>query len=431
MASELSRYYNQINVSIFNEKGTNITSKVNIIVVHNNAEYKTTYYDTLDYFGIISFNETSQCTVQAKISYNGYITKTASTLTYNGQSSQDYIKVTLYPETIEGQIQRLTDTKQKFVDTFPAILKSEDSIENYPEILGDCVPLIVYSSGGASLFKIKEIGKTVIENSGNAWLISKNLISPLTIEFLEKKKFSYNLNICFYVHKNNYSTARQLLYNDFIAEVNSGDTKALSISSTIIREIVYLELIVSVSCLIKDTLITLSDGSQKPAQDITFDDELLVWDFYEGKFSKAKPMFIKKAQITDEYNLCKFSDGTELGLVGSDGYHRIWNDEANMFTHTGKSETPIETHTFNSKGEKPKLISQKIIKKPVEYYNIITDKHYNLFANAILTSNRWSNRYAIKDMKYVLDDIRMTDEHINEKIEEMKNNPVWEYNRKK
>ena len=38
------------------------------------------------------------------------------------------------------------------------------------------------------------------------------------------------------------------------------------------------------------------------------------------------------------------------------------------------------------------------------YYNIITDKHINLFANTILTSCRLSNLYIIKDMKYIKDD---------------------------
>ncbi len=43
--------------------------------------------------------------------------------------------VTLYPKTLQGQIQRLSEAKRKFVDTFPTILKMEDSIEDYPEIL--------------------------------------------------------------------------------------------------------------------------------------------------------------------------------------------------------------------------------------------------------------------------------------------------------
>ena len=55
--------------------------------------------------------------------------------------------------------------------------------------------------------------------------------------------------------------------------------------------------------------------------------------------------------------------------------------------------------------------SQEVIEKPVKYYNVITDKHYNIFANGILTSCRLSNLYKIEDMKYVGERL-ITDEEI-------------------
>ena len=57
--------------------------------------------------------------------------------------------------------------------------------------------------------------------------------------------------------------------------------------------------------------------------------------------------------------------------------------------------------TFAQDGTFPTVISQEVVEKPVKYYNVITDKHYNLFANGILTSCRLSNKYRIEDMKYV------------------------------
>lgn len=157
-------------------------------------------------------------------------------------------------------------------------------------------------------------------------------------------------------------------------------------------------------CLIEGTLVTLADGKTKPIEDITYDDELLVWNFYEGKFDKAKPCWVTKPQIANEYNLCKFSNGVEIGFVGQGGdigYHRIYNDELKSFTHTGVKETPIGTHTFAQDGSKPTLIEQHIVNKQVRYYNVGTQKHINIFTNGILTSARISNKYAIKDMKYV------------------------------
>ena len=161
----------------------------------------------------------------------------------------------------------------------------------------------------------------------------------------------------------------------------------------------------SYSCMIEGTQITLADGSTKAVENITYDDELLVWNFYEGKFDKAKPSWIKVEETAPRYNLVKFSNGPEVGFVGAGGekgYHRIFNKEAGKFTYTGNlKETPNVTTTFAQDGTFPTVISQEVVEKEVKFYNVITDKHYNLFANGILTSCRLSNKYRIEDMKYV------------------------------
>lgn len=177
------------------------------------------------------------------------------------------------------------------------------------------------------------------------------------------------------------------------------------------------------ACIIEGTLITLADHTKKPIEDITYDDDLLVWNFYEGKFDSAKPVWITKPRLAHEYNLCKFSNGVEVGFVGNggnEGYHRIYNDEAKAFTHTGVAETPIGTHTFAEDGSFPELVSQEIVKTPVRYYNIGTKEHINLFSNGILTSSRISNKYAIENMKYIGDRLiseKDEQEYIKHKLE--------------
>lgn len=164
-------------------------------------------------------------------------------------------------------------------------------------------------------------------------------------------------------------------------------------------------------CIIEGTQITLADGTSKAIEDITYDDELLVWNFYAGRFDTAKPKWIKVEQTTPRYCLAKFSNGAEVGFVGpgehtrqSDGgrgYHRIFNKEAGAFTYVGTEETPNGTTTFAQDGTFPTVVSQEVVEKEVKFYNVITDNHYNLFANGILTSCRLSNKYRIEDMKYV------------------------------
>lgn len=158
-------------------------------------------------------------------------------------------------------------------------------------------------------------------------------------------------------------------------------------------------------CLIEGTQITLADGTTKAIEDITYDDELLVWNFYAGRFDKAKPSWIKVEETAPRYNLVKFSNGSEVGFVGAGGekgYHRIFNKEAGAFTYTGNlKETPNGTTTFAQDETFPTVVSQEIVEKEVKFYNVITDKHYNLFANGILTSCRLSNKYRIEDMRYI------------------------------
>ena len=233
-----------------------------------------------------------------------------------------------------------------------------------------------------------------------------------------------------------YTTPTNYLSNTHIASASwtSGGSVLGTLTSGNIHKntVKCIALNLNLNCLIKGTLITLSDGSKKPIEDITFDDDILVWNFYEDKFDMAKPLFIKSAQIAPKYNLCTFSDGTKIGFVGEGGekgYHRIFNADKGSFTYTGNDkDTPIGTRTFNENRSFPVLVSQEIIEEPVEYYNVITGKHYNLFANGILTSNHWSNQYDIDASKmiYMLDNQNITDETISKEMNEMKeNNILW------
>ena len=159
-------------------------------------------------------------------------------------------------------------------------------------------------------------------------------------------------------------------------------------------------------CLAEGTDITLSDMSKKKVENITYDDELLVWDFDNGCFAKAKPLWIMKAQATEEYNLIKFDDGTELKTVID---HRIFNIEKQKFTYTmDEEETPIGTSVFKEDGSVAKIVERSVVKEKVNYYNIITDYHMNLFANGLLTSLRLNNLYKIENMKFVKDDRKLT-----------------------
>ena len=152
-------------------------------------------------------------------------------------------------------------------------------------------------------------------------------------------------------------------------------------------------------CLVENTQITLFDGSKKYIQDITYNDLLLVWDFDNGKFSSARPLWIKTPEITTQYSLVIFDNGTELKIVNE---HRIFNKESNEFRFPVLENNDLTT--FTEKEEYAKVSKINVVRENVKYYNIITNCHINLFANGILTSCRYNNIYPIKNMTFMKDD---------------------------
>lgn len=153
-------------------------------------------------------------------------------------------------------------------------------------------------------------------------------------------------------------------------------------------------------CLVEGSLITLADGSRKPIERITYRDSLLVWNFDEARFDFARPLWIKKAQTASQFNLLEFSDGSTLGTISQ---HRIFNKQLGAFTYPMTEDTPLGTTTFNVHGREVDLVARSVVRGIVNHYNLVTDRHINLFANGILTSCRYNNLYPITDMRFVKD----------------------------
>lgn len=152
------------------------------------------------------------------------------------------------------------------------------------------------------------------------------------------------------------------------------------------------------ACYIKDTKILLSDGTTKPVQDITYEDDLLVWDFDNGCYFSAKPLWIKKPEIAHYYYRCTFENGIELGLVGSDGNcHAVYCLDDNKFEYANNC---VDKMVMTEKGAS-RLLSCDRIDEDVEFYNITTDYHINCYANNVLTSTKLNNIYPMKNMKFV------------------------------
>ena len=165
-------------------------------------------------------------------------------------------------------------------------------------------------------------------------------------------------------------------------------------------------------CLIEGTMISLADGSYKAIEDITYTDSMLSWNFDQGCYAETKAVWIKRGETGSQYNLLTFSDGTTLRTFDQ---HRIFNKQAGAFTYPMTDATPIGTITVNEHGQEITLVDKQVIVDTIEYYNVITDYHMNLFSDSILTSCRFNNIYPITDMKFVKDGrtLRTRDEFEN------------------
>lgn len=163
----------------------------------------------------------------------------------------------------------------------------------------------------------------------------------------------------------------------------------------------YFDLYNAWTCFIKDTNIMLANKTNKKIQDITYDNELLVWNFDEGKYDSAKPLWIKKTETTTWYYKLKFSNGLELNVTGAyPEAHSLFSVEDGRFIHANKL-VGKKVYTLDGIAT---LESCEEVHENVEFYNIITNYHMNLFANNVLTSTSLNNLYPIKDMKFVKED---------------------------
>lgn len=157
------------------------------------------------------------------------------------------------------------------------------------------------------------------------------------------------------------------------------------------------------SCFVKGTLVTISDGSKKPVEEITYDDKLKVWNFDKGCYDSANILWLTKAGLhNDHYIKCTFSDGTVLNVTGENSHHKLYNCDEHFFQGVTKMEPGTRVFTENGIVT---LVSKEWIEEDVEYYNLITDRQVNCFAEGVLTSARYNNTYPIDgEMKFVKDD---------------------------
>ena len=166
------------------------------------------------------------------------------------------------------------------------------------------------------------------------------------------------------------------------------------------------------SCVTGDTLVTLADGTQKRIDEVTYADQLLVWNFYTGKYDVSSASILMNHGASDvNVTTLRFSDGTSINTINGHGFFDVATnefvliDEFNAADYVGHSFVRQDSNGYST----VELVSYSVEKQYTEVWSILTSEYYNCVLEGMWTvtaaevdnSPEWLMPYVIgEDMKY-------------------------------
>lgn len=146
------------------------------------------------------------------------------------------------------------------------------------------------------------------------------------------------------------------------------------------------------SCVAKGTLITLADGSQKPVEELTSDDSILVWNLFTGSFDVAPLLFLEPDPVANyEIIQLTFSDGTTIKIIDE---HAFWDFNLQKYVFFRDKNEDYIGHWFKKQNidndgnitwSKVQLISIDIYTEITSAWGPVTYKHLCLYVNGLLS----------------------------------------------
>lgn len=138
------------------------------------------------------------------------------------------------------------------------------------------------------------------------------------------------------------------------------------------------------TCLTPDTLITLSDHTQKRIDQLSLSDKVLSYNPKTQKLEKDEITYIdsKEDKEFTEYDIWTFEGGYEVKTVHR---HRFYNVERQAMVYM--DEWKLGEHAYTLDGKEMTLLSHQNIKEKTKHYTLFT-KNQNYFANGLLSGNR-------------------------------------------
>ena len=203
---------------------------------------------------------------------------------------------------------------------------------------------------------------TISSTNGYVSTSTSGRTVTLTYEFTDPNGKTLTFSKTTQFNYADYKSGTQYSYSDFV----KGDLKAAS------------------SCVTPDTLVTLADGTQKRIDQVTYEDQLLVWNFYDGEYAVVPAALIQNHGY-DWNNIIKltFSDGTVTKAINEHGYFDATLNEFVMITADNASN--FIGHEFvQAEGDAYTTVTLVKAESSVEYieaYSILTAYYYNFITD--------------------------------------------------
>lgn len=125
------------------------------------------------------------------------------------------------------------------------------------------------------------------------------------------------------------------------------------------------------TCVASGTLITLADGTQKAVEELTGEEELLVWNMFTGEFDSAPILFIDSdpERYYEVVNLY-FSDGTTTKVISE---HAFWDIDLNKYVFLRNDAAQYIGHWFNKQTVDE---NGNMINTEVQLINVVVQQEY-------------------------------------------------------
>lgn len=145
-------------------------------------------------------------------------------------------------------------------------------------------------------------------------------------------------------------------------------------------------------CVVPDTLVTLENGSQKRIDELNYSDEILAWDFEEGKYTATTPAVLyNHGEANHRVINLSFDDGTSVRIIGvhdlfdADVNEFVGITEENVASYIGHNFVKTDDLDNTNKYTTTKLIDYKITEEYIGAYSILTAKHLNCFIEGMFS----------------------------------------------